>query len=89
MIFNTEGVPLQGITGKSPGNGGNGGNPDRRVEYILPKEGWGGTYRLWIEVSCNGMFGNGLGDTNNPPDNNRYFEVRTTLSRAFPRSDRC
>ena len=47
MIYSTDGVPLQGLTG---GSGG-----DRRVEYILPvKEG---TFEFVIEMSCNGMFG--------------------------------
>ncbi|BGP14223.1 hypothetical protein JCM10213_005885 [Rhodosporidiobolus nylandii] len=69
MVFDLEGCPLQGITG---GFGG-----DRRVEFILPEEGRGGTYRYYIEVSCNAMFGNGLGETNNPPDNNRYFRLNS------------
>lgn len=65
MIFDSEGLSLQGITG---GDGG-----DRRVEFILPPTGRSSTYRFWIEVSCNGMFGNGLGETNNPPDDHRKF----------------
>ncbi|GAA5860859.1 hypothetical protein JCM8547_003871 [Rhodosporidiobolus lusitaniae] len=69
LFFSTEGEPLQGITG---GFGG-----DRRVEFILPEDKRGGTYRYYIEVSCNAMFGNGLGETNNPPDNNRYFTLNS------------
>ncbi|GAA6008699.1 hypothetical protein JCM10207_001690 [Rhodosporidiobolus poonsookiae] len=67
MVFDTEGCPLQGLTG--------GYGIDRRVEFILPKEKRGSTYRYYVEVSCNAMFGNGLGETNNPPDNNRYFRL--------------
>ncbi|BGP38279.1 Glycoside hydrolase, 38 vacuolar alpha mannosidase [Rhodotorula kratochvilovae] len=69
MIFDTEGCPLQGITG---GYGG-----DRRVEFILPKEKRGATYKYYAEVSCNAMFGNGLGETNGPPDMNRYFRLHS------------
>ncbi|EIN03570.1 glycoside hydrolase family 38 protein [Punctularia strigosozonata HHB-11173 SS5] len=67
MIFTTAGEPLQGITG---GWGG-----DRRVEFILPPEARKkGTFDFVIESSCNGMFGiSGIG----PPDNNRYFSLRS------------
>lgn len=70
MVFDTEGTPQQGITG---GFGG-----DRRVDYILNPEGRKGTYKFYIEISGNGMFGNGLGEPNNPPDNNRYFKVNSS-----------
>ncbi|KAJ7761441.1 hypothetical protein B0H16DRAFT_1811281, partial [Mycena metata] len=50
MIFDTDGTPLQGITG---GYGG-----DRRVEYIIPPEAVAkGAHDLVIESSCNGLFG--------------------------------
>ncbi|KAL8280086.1 hypothetical protein RQP46_007416 [Phenoliferia psychrophenolica] len=67
MFFNTEGLSLQGITG---GFGG-----DRRVDFILDPALRGTTYKYYIEVSCNGMFGNGAGEVNNPPDNNRFFRL--------------
>ncbi|KIJ12332.1 glycoside hydrolase family 38 protein [Paxillus involutus ATCC 200175] len=69
MIFSTDGVPLQGITG---GHGG-----DRRVEHIIPREAvHRGTYELVIESSCNGMFGvPWSGDMIAPPDMNRYFKL--------------
>ncbi|KIJ61767.1 glycoside hydrolase family 38 protein [Hydnomerulius pinastri MD-312] len=69
MIFTTDGLPLQGITG---GYGG-----DRRVEHIIPAEAVKrGTYQVVIESSCNGMFGVPWnGDTIAPPDMNRYFEL--------------
>ncbi|KAK4701933.1 alpha-mannosidase, partial [Phenoliferia sp. Uapishka_3] len=67
MFFDTEGLSLQGITG---GFGG-----DRRVDFILDPKGRGSTYKYYIEVSCNGMFGNGAGEVNNPPDNNRYYTL--------------
>lgn len=67
MIYTTEGVPLQGITG---GYGG-----DRRVEYIIPlKARKQGKFDFVIESSCNGMFGVGQGGDIEPPD------VRLTYS---------
>lgn len=62
MIYDTAGIPLQGITG---GFGG-----DRRVEYILPMEARAkGIHEFVIESSCNGMFGVPWnGDTIAPPD---------------------
>jgi alpha-mannosidase len=62
MIYSTEGVPLQGITG---GYGG-----DRRVEHIIPRKAIeAGQYDFVIESSCNGMFGvPWSGDTIDPPD---------------------
>jgi alpha-mannosidase len=62
MIYDTDGTPLQGITG---GFGG-----DRRVEYILPRKARGqGSYKFVIESSCNGMFGVPRdGDAISPPD---------------------
>ncbi|KAG2052533.1 glycoside hydrolase family 38 protein [Suillus hirtellus] len=62
MIFSTDGVPLQGITG---GYGG-----DRRVEHIIPPQAVrDGHYAVVIESSCNGMFGVPWnGDTIAPPD---------------------
>ncbi|KAI0071984.1 hypothetical protein K474DRAFT_1668357 [Panus rudis PR-1116 ss-1] len=69
MIYSTDGVPLQGITG---GFGG-----DRRVEYIIPPEARKkGQHEFVIESSCNGMFGVPWdGDTISPPDMNRYFSL--------------
>ncbi|KAF8259316.1 glycosyl hydrolases family 38 N-terminal domain-containing protein [Lactarius quietus] len=69
MIYTTDGTPLQGITGAFGG--------DRRVEYIIPAEARKkGTHSFVAEASCNGMFGVPWnGDTIQPPDNNRYFQV--------------
>ncbi|KZT05154.1 glycoside hydrolase family 38 protein [Laetiporus sulphureus 93-53] len=67
MIYTTDGVPLQGITGGWDGN--------RRVEYILPESARkAGKHEFVIESSCNGMFGIPWnGDTIEHPDMNRYF----------------
>ncbi|KAF8991681.1 glycoside hydrolase family 38 protein [Cyathus striatus] len=69
MIYTTDGVPLQGITG---GYGG-----DRRVEYIISPDALAqGVHEFVIESSCNGMFGVPWnGDTIAPPDMNRYFSL--------------
>ena len=67
MVFNTDGTPLQGITG---GFGG-----DRRVDHIIPRSAVeAGQYNIVIESSCNGMFGVGQGVIE-PPDPDRYFKL--------------
>ncbi|KZV87865.1 glycoside hydrolase family 38 protein [Exidia glandulosa HHB12029] len=71
MIFETDGTPLQGITG--------GGGGDRRVEYIIPHNiVKSGKHEFVIEMSCNGMFGIPWdGDIIQPPDMNRFFGIGT------------
>lgn len=64
MFFDTEGLPLQGITG---GYGG-----DRRVELIIPSEHRSFPRKYYIEVTANGMFGVGQGTG---LDMNRYFAL--------------
>lgn len=68
LIWTEDGRPLQGLTG-----GG------ERTEWIIPDE-WrdGKEHLFYIEMACNGMFGNGNGDTIAPPASNRYF----TLTKA-------
>ncbi|KAG0213254.1 Glycoside hydrolase, 38 vacuolar alpha mannosidase [Mortierella sp. GBA30] len=68
MVWSTEGVPRQGLTGDK-------GN-DRRVEYTLFKKAKGGdTVELFVEMACNGMFGTGKNGQINPPDENRVFQL--------------
>ncbi|KAF9086810.1 Glycoside hydrolase, 38 vacuolar alpha mannosidase [Mortierella sp. GBA35] len=68
MIWSTDGVPRQGLTGDK-------GN-DRRVEYTLLKKAKGGeVLDLWVEMACNGMFGTGMNGLINPPDENRTFKL--------------
>lgn len=68
MVWTEDGNPLQGLTG-----GG------ERIEWILPKNFYDGKeHTIYIEMSCNGMFGNapaGAGDSIQPPDENRYFQL--------------
>jgi len=65
MIWTKSGHPLQGLTA------------GERDEWILPTE-----YRateeehtIYIEQACNGMFGNGRGDTIAPPNPDRSFRL--------------
>ncbi|OIW34878.1 glycoside hydrolase family 38 protein [Coniochaeta ligniaria NRRL 30616] len=69
MVWTDDGKPLQGLTG---------GN--ERVEWILPDSFRDGKeHTIYIEMACNGMFGNAPGgDSIQPPDPNKYFQ----LSRA-------
>ena len=92
MIFTTDGTPVQGVslgccnmilivvTGITGGYGG-----DRRVEYIIPLgDRKKGSYDFVIEQSCNGMFGVPFsGDTIDPPDMNRYYQVRVVAFRQI------
>ncbi|KAK5990370.1 Alpha-mannosidase [Cladobotryum mycophilum] len=67
MVWTDDGMPLQGLTG-----GG------ERVEWIIPPSFRDGKpHTIYIEMACNGMFGNapdGL-SSNTPPDPNRYFSL--------------
>ncbi|OCF58446.1 alpha-mannosidase [Kwoniella mangroviensis CBS 10435] len=67
MVYTVEGDPIHGLTG---GFGG-----DRRVEFIIPPEMRdAGVGHLYIEASCNGMFG--INDMD-PPDPNRYYRLNS------------
>lgn len=66
LIWTEKGEPLQGLTG--------GGD---REEWILPKDFRDGReHTFFIEMACNGMFGNAPGgDSIQPPSPNKYFEL--------------
>lgn len=67
MIFTTDGLPLQGITG--------GFENYRRVEFIISEAmRKASSFTFYIESSCNGMFG--INNTD-PPDPNRYFRLES------------
>jgi alpha-mannosidase len=67
MIWTEDGRPLQGLTG-----GG------ERIEWILPESFRDGMeHVLYIEMACNGMFGNAPGDIIQPADPNKYFQLHT------------
>ncbi|KAL7266692.1 Glycoside hydrolase, 38 vacuolar alpha mannosidase [Rhizina undulata] len=66
LVWSEDGEPLQGLTG-----GG------ERVAWLFP-DAWrdGEKHLFYVEIGCNGMFGNPTGgDTIQPPDPNRYFSL--------------
>lgn len=61
LIYDTAGIPLQAFTG------------GERTLFKLPKKyRKAGKQRFYLEIACNGMFGNGDGGV---PDPNRYFRL--------------
>jgi len=68
MIWTAKGDVVHGLTG-----GG------ERTEWILPKEFRDGKEHVfYVEMACYGMFGNAAGgDSIQPPDPNRYFQLHT------------
>lgn len=67
LVWAADGMPLQGLTG-----GG------ERIEWVIPQEMRDGKqHMIYVEMACNGMFGNAPDGTNanTPPDPNRYFTV--------------
>ncbi|KAF2750592.1 glycoside hydrolase family 38 protein [Sporormia fimetaria CBS 119925] len=73
MIWTKDGEVVHGLTG----NG-------ERTEWILPEEFKDGKeHMFYIEMACNGMFGNAPGgDSIQPPDPNRYFQLHTAQIHA-------
>jgi len=69
MIFDTKGLPIQGLTG---GDGG-----DKRHEFPLVEKAEGGdTFTFFIEMACNGLFGIGGATMISEPDKDRTFELK-------------
>jgi alpha-mannosidase len=67
MVWTADGMPLQGLTG-----GG------ERIEWVIPKSFRDGKeHTIYIEMACNGMFGNAPGGKTiiAPPDPNKYFRL--------------
>ncbi|PGH28532.1 alpha-mannosidase [[Emmonsia] crescens] len=66
MVWTEDGKPLQGLTG-----GG------ERIEWILPDSFRDGKEHVfYIEMACNGMFGNAPGgDSIQPPNPNKYYQL--------------
>ncbi|OCT50955.1 Alpha-mannosidase [Cladophialophora carrionii] len=65
MVWTHDGKPLQGLTGGD------------RTEWILPNS-WrdGKEHTFYIEMACNGMFGNAPGgDSIQPPDPNKHYTL--------------
>lgn len=68
MVWTEDGHPLQGLTGEN-----------ERIEWILPESFRDGEEHVfYIEMACNGMFGNAPGgDGIQPPDENKYYQLNT------------
>ena len=66
LIWSEEGHPLQGLTGRG-----------ERVEWVLPNSYRDGKeHTFYVEMACNGMFGNAPGgDSIQPPDPNKRFAL--------------
>ncbi|KAL4882791.1 glycosyl hydrolases family 38 N-terminal domain-containing protein [Aspergillus karnatakaensis] len=68
LVWTEDGHPLQGLTG-----GG------ERIEWVIP-DAWrdGKEHVFYIEMACNGMFGNAPGgDANQPPDPEKSYTLHT------------
>lgn len=66
-IYHEDGTIVVGLSGAE------------RREWIVPEK-WqkdGKKHLFYIEMACNGMFGNGTPDDIHPPDNNRWFTLST------------
>ncbi|ODV59575.1 alpha-mannosidase [Ascoidea rubescens DSM 1968] len=63
LIYDQYGTPLQALTG----NG-------ERIDYIVPKSWYSSnnTFKFYLEMACNGMFGNG-----EPTNSNNHFSLNT------------
>ena len=66
LVYDAAGTPIQGLTG--------GDGDDRRVEVPLELLLAHST-TVYIEMSCNGLFGVGNAGMINPPDPNRTFRL--------------
>ncbi|KAL8672140.1 MAG: hypothetical protein Q9168_003384 [Polycauliona sp. 1 TL-2023] len=67
LIWTEEGEPLQGLTG----------GDKRRIQWILPDNFRDGkSHRFYIEMACNNIMGNGVGDIIQPPPPDRYFQLK-------------
>lgn len=65
LVWSEDGEPLQGLTG--------GGD---RTEWILPEAFLDGKEHVfYVEMACNGMFGNASGDLIQPPQTDKYFQL--------------
>lgn len=65
LIWTLDGDVVHGLTG-----GG------ERSEWILPKSYYDGkAHSFYIEMACNHMFGNAIGDNIQPPPKDRYYTL--------------
>jgi alpha-mannosidase len=74
MVWTEAGEAVQGLTG-----GG------ERTEWIFPQE-WktdGQKHTFYVEMACNGMFGNPPSDIIQPPNPNRTLVVLPKMLKRF------
>ncbi|KAA8645925.1 hypothetical protein EYZ11_002508 [Aspergillus tanneri] len=68
LVWTEDGRPLQGLTGGQ-----------ERIEWVIP-DAWrdGNEHTFYIEMACNGMFGNAPGgDSIQPPAPDKYYTLQT------------
>ncbi|BFZ55841.1 Glycoside hydrolase, 38 vacuolar alpha mannosidase [Savitreella phatthalungensis] len=71
LVYSADGQVLQGLTGTAADGSA------QRIEFVLAdKPAEFKPVTLFIEQSCNGLFGNGQNGTIQPPTDGRYFELR-------------
>lgn len=81
LVLSENGVPKQGLVG--------GDHWARRADYpIFPDRPdsigeKGDTVQLYIEISCNGLFGAGRGGDIEPPDLDRFFKLEECCLAVF------
>ncbi|KAM5489504.1 Glycoside hydrolase, 38 vacuolar alpha mannosidase [Microsporum audouinii] len=64
MVWTEDGRPLQGLSGGD------------RTEWIIPKDFRDGAPHIfYIEMACNGLFGNSDGDLIKPPIPDKYYQL--------------
>ncbi|GJD12481.1 Alpha-mannosidase 2C1 [Galdieria sulphuraria] len=78
LVWSSNGHPLQGLTGGI----GNMVRYDMKLSNAAKKEESG---ILFIEMACNGLFGNGAGGTEEPPDPCRKFQLSEAAIAVFRR----
>lgn len=67
MVWTEDGRPLQGLTG-----GG------ERKEWVMPDSFRDGKpHVIYIEMACNGMFGNSDSDLIQPPNPDKFYQLNT------------
>ncbi|KAK4528024.1 hypothetical protein GAYE_SCF48G5958 [Galdieria yellowstonensis] len=78
LVWSLDGQPLQGLTGGA----GDMVRYDMKISDAAKKEEKG---TLFIEMACNGLFGNGAGGTEEPPEPNRQFQLSEAAIAVFRR----
>ena len=68
MLYQEDGAHLQAFTG--------GDGSDRRDLYFFPHRLVSQTLEFFVEMACNGMFGNGRGGMIRPPDEQAFFQLK-------------